>query len=75
MSNQSRSREYLLQVLYSDAEWKSVYQVVMKKQPPKEPPSLLEMTKLIAQLGGYVNRKNAKPPGPQTVWLGLQAMH
>jgi hypothetical protein len=61
--------------LYTDAEWQSVWQVVNRTAPPKKPPTLLEMTKLIAQLGGYVNRKNAGPPGPQTVWLGLQAMH
>ncbi|HMP71578.1 MAG TPA: IS4 family transposase, partial [Pirellulaceae bacterium] len=59
----------------TDAEWQSVWQVVNRAKPPKKPPTLLEMTKLIAQLGGYVNRKNAGPPGPQTVWLGLQAMH
>jgi hypothetical protein len=34
------------------------------------------MVRLIAQLGGYVNRPNrADPPGPQTLWLGLQRMH
>jgi len=27
---------------------------------------------MVAQLGGYVNRKRPDPPGPQTVWLGLQ---
>lgn len=62
-------------VLYTDAEWKSVWQVVTRQALPKKPPGLLEMTKLIAQQGGYVNRKNAGPPGPQTIWLGLQAMH
>ncbi len=35
----------------------------------------MEMTKLIAQLGGYVDRKNSGPPGPQSLWLGLQVMH
>ena len=43
--------------------------------PPKRPPRLLEMTKLIAKFGGYIPRKNSGPPGPQSVWLGLQAMH
>ena len=34
------------------------------------------MLKLVAQLGGYVNRPGrADPPGPQTVWLGLQRMY
>jgi len=61
--------------VYSEAEWKSVWQMVRREPPPKRQPQLLEMTKLIAELGGYVNRKNAKPPGPQSVWLGLQVMH
>lgn len=61
--------------LYTTAEWKSVWQVVKRQAPPKKPPTLLEMTKLMAQLGGYVNRRSAGPPGPQSVWLGLQAMH
>ena len=61
--------------LYTEAEWKSVWQVVKRAPLPKSPPTALEMTQLIAQLGGYINRKNAGPPGPQSVWLGLQSMH
>ena len=30
---------------------------------------------MVAQLGGYINRKREDEPGPQTVWLGLQRMH
>jgi hypothetical protein len=61
--------------LYTEAEWKGVWQVVARKPLPPKPPTLLEMTRMVSQLGGYVNRKNAGPPGPQTVWLGLQAMY
>jgi hypothetical protein len=32
------------------------------------------MTLLVAELGGYIRRKNS-PPGPQTVWIGLQRMY
>lgn len=63
------------ELIYSPAEWQSVWQIVKKKKPPKRPPGLMEMTKLVAQLGGYVNRKNTGPPGPQSMWLGLQRMH
>ena len=38
-------------------------------------PKLQEMVRLVAQLGGYVNRKREDEPGPQTVWLGLQRLH
>lgn len=61
--------------LYSEAEWKSVWQVVTKQVPPLRPPRLMEMTRLMASRGGYINRKNSGPPGPQSVWLGLQEMH
>jgi hypothetical protein len=32
------------------------------------------LTRLVAELGGYVPRKSS-PPGPQTTWLGLQRVH
>ena len=58
----------------SEAEWKSVYQVVTNRQPPGEPPSLGEMVPLIAELGGYLGRKHDGPPGPKAIWIGLQRM-
>lgn len=61
--------------VYTEAEWKGIWQLVARRKLPKKPPSLMELTRLMAQLGGYVNRKNSGPPGPQTVWLGIQAMH
>ena len=61
--------------LFEPAEWKSVYRVVEQKSPPREPPTLAAMVRMVAQLGGYVNRPRKDPPGPQTVWLGLQRMH
>ena len=46
-----------------------------EQPPPKVAPKLQEMIRLVAQLGGYVNRKREDEPGPQTVWLGLQRLH
>ena len=63
------------EAIFEPAEWKSVYRVVGGKSPPSAPPKLSEMVRMIAQLGGYINRKRPDPPGPQTVWLGLQRMH
>ena len=63
------------EMLYTEAEWKGVWQFATKTEPPSEPPKLMELTRLMAGLGGYVNRKNSGPPGPQTVWLGLQVMY
>jgi hypothetical protein len=64
------------EVVFEPCEWKSVWMVIHQEAPPQTPPSLQEMVRLVAQLGGYVNRPNRKDqPGPQTVWLGLQRMH
>lgn len=63
------------EALFEPAEWKSVYRVVERKPPPGNPPTLAVMVRMVAQLGGYVNRPRKDPPGPQTVWLGLQRMH
>lgn len=63
------------EVIFDPAEWQSVYQVVHRKAPPAPAPSLEEMVRMVAQLGGYLNRKRDGPPGPQTTWLGLQRLH
>ncbi|MEK7733765.1 MAG: IS4 family transposase [Planctomycetota bacterium] len=33
-----------------------------------------EFTRMIASLGGYLNRKCDGPPGTKTMWVGLQRM-
>lgn len=67
--------EISCEAVFEPAEWKSVYYVVHKTPPPTTPPTLQEMVRMVAQLGGYINRKRTDEPGPQTVWLGLQRAH
>lgn len=62
------------EAVFEPAEWKSVCRVVMG-EVPSIPPTLSVMVKMVAQLGGYVNRKRDDPPGPQTVWLGMERVH
>jgi hypothetical protein len=62
------------EVVFEASEWKSVYMAVKRKSPPKKPPRLNEMVRMIASLGGYVVRKSTDP-GPQTLWIGLQRTH
>jgi hypothetical protein len=59
------------EAIFEPEEWKAVCRVVRNQQPPATPPTLGEMVTMVAQLGGYVARRNS-PPGPQTLWLGLQ---
>ena len=61
--------------VFDASEWKAVWKVVQRSDPPPSPPRLKDMVRMVAQLGGYVNRKRDDPPGPQTVWIGLQRMH
>jgi hypothetical protein len=63
------------EAIFEPAEWQSVYQVVHRKAPPANAPTLAEMVRMVAQLGGYVNKKRDDPPGAQTIWLGLQRVH
>lgn len=43
-------------------------------QPPAEPPTLLDATKMIAQLGGFLGRAGDGLPGPATLWQGMQRL-
>ena len=63
------------EVVFEPAEWKSAWRVVRGSHPPAQPPKLRDMVRMVAQLGGYVNRSRKVEPGPQTVWLGLQRLH
>lgn len=63
------------EAVFEPSEWKAVYRVVRGAMPPKKPPPLGEIVRMVAQLGGYVNRQRHAVPGPQTTWLGLQRLH
>jgi hypothetical protein len=62
------------EAIFEPEEWKPVWKIVRHTDPPHQAPSLSELTSMVAQLGGYVPRKNS-PPGPQTLWIGLQRTH
>jgi hypothetical protein len=62
------------EAIFESSEWKSVWKIVRRSDPPAQPPTLGDMTLMVAQLGGYVHRKGSHP-GPQTIWIGLQRTH
>jgi hypothetical protein len=66
--------EVSCEVVFEPAEWRSTWKIARREDPPKEAPTLGALTRLVAELGGYVPRKSS-PPGPQTTWLGLQRVH
>jgi Transposase DNA-binding/Transposase Tn5 dimerisation domain len=62
------------EVVFEPAEWQAAWKVVRRTNPPSKPPTLATVVRIVAELGGYIHRKNS-PPGPQTLWLGLQRVH
>ncbi len=62
-------------ILFSSPEWKVAYLFIHRKKPPQKPPKLEEIILCIAQIGGYLNRKNDPPPGPKCMWMGIQQLH
>ena len=62
------------EAVFEPSEWKAAWSAVRREKPPKKVPRLGEVVRLIARLGGYVERPQSEP-GPQTVWVGLQRMY
>jgi hypothetical protein len=61
-------------LMFSKAEWMSVYTYTQRKAPPAQPPTLHQMMRMIASLGGFLGRKGDGEPGPKTMWIGMQRM-
>jgi hypothetical protein len=66
--------ELSCETVFEPAEWKATWKIVRRQDPPQSPPALGVIVKLVARLGGYVERPKS-PPGPQTLWVGLQRVH
>ena len=58
--------------VFEDEEWQAVYIVIHRRPPPQTAPKLKEMLRMVASLGGFLNRKGDGDPGPKTIWMGLQ---
>lgn len=57
-------------VVFTESECRVIY--VAKELPlPDKVPTLNEMIKMTASLGGYLGRKHDGPPGVKTFWIGL----
>jgi hypothetical protein len=59
------------EVMFEPSEWKSVYSILGKPLPSQGCPSLNDVVRAIARLGGFMNRPQDHP-GTQTLWIGLQ---
>lgn len=68
------SPELPCDVLFAEEEWKPVWKIVSDDAIPEVAPCLSEFIPMLAKLGGYNNRKQDGPPGPQSIWIGLRRM-
>ena len=59
------------QLMFEPDEWKAAY-ILNQKRPPDTPPTLNEVVRLVARLGGFLARKGDGEPGVKTIWLGMQ---
>jgi hypothetical protein len=59
------------EVIFEPSEWKSVYATLGMTIPEQGCPTLNEVVRAIARLGGFLDRAKNKP-GTQTLWVGLQ---
>jgi hypothetical protein len=64
------------EVLLQPIEWQALYCHTHKTtRLPKHTPSLQEVVVWIAMMGGYLNRKHDRPPGPTVMWRGFLVLH
>jgi len=59
------------QLMFEPDEWKAAY-ILNQQKVPSEPPTLNEVVRLVARLGGFLGRKGDGEPGVKTIWLGMQ---
>ena len=59
------------QLMFEPDEWKAAY-ILNKQKLPDKPPTLNEVTRLVARLGGFLARTGDGEPGVKTIWLGMQ---
>ena len=61
--------------VFTDDEWQSLLKVTHPHKPlPAHPPSLNEVIRMLAKLGGHIARKSDGPPGVESMWIGLMRL-
>ena len=60
------------ELLFDRDEWQGAF-ILNKKKPPQMPPTLNEVLRLVAKLGGFLARKGDGEPGVKTILAGFTA--
>jgi hypothetical protein len=62
-------------VYFQDHEWKALMVFVTRcRNLPSKTPTLREVVRMMARLGGFLGRKGDGEPGTQVLWLGIQRL-
>ena len=57
---------------FPEEQWVAIVIFQTQTRPDKDhPPTMNEFMKIIAMLGGYINKKAQGPPGSKTIWRGM----
>lgn len=62
--------DWSAELFFAKTEWTDTY--ILNK---RKPPTVREIVRLIAQLGGFLARKGDGEPSVKTLRLGIQALH
>jgi hypothetical protein len=63
-------------IAFDERQWQAVFALQRPNQPlPSTPPSVREITRLTAELGGFLGRNSDGEPGSITLARGLQRLH
>ncbi len=58
-------------LVFEPDEWIAAY-ILNEKEPPNKVPTVNEVVRLIASLGGFLGRKGDGEPGVKTIWQGME---
>ena len=62
-------------VFFEESEWKALNTYITQNPtPPERIPSLREVMRMVAALGGFLGRKSDGEPGTKSLWIGLQRL-
>ena len=58
-------------VAFTEQEFEVASRLTKRKET-KRPPSLRDMIRMVAQMGGFLGRKSDGEPGPKSMWSGIE---
>lgn len=63
-------------VAFSAIEWQTLHRLNKAGEPmPQVAPSLQQVTRMVASLGGFLGRRGDGEPGVKVLWRGLMRLH